>query len=41
MNYQGREDDINKLIDEVDADNNGTIDPGEFLALMARYFLCD
>jgi Ca2+-binding EF-hand superfamily protein len=29
---------IDKLISECDADNSGTIEAGEFLALMARYF---
>ena len=32
---------IEKLISECDADNSGTIEPGEFLALMARCFCFD
>lgn len=37
MQYSNNEEEISALISEIDADNNGTIEPGEFLALMARY----
>lgn len=31
------EEEISRLISEIDADGNGTIEEGEFIALMAKY----